>query len=411
MDKIESRKVSKKVHDTWDARAKEIAALVEKEDFTNPTSLDGFTCKDYCGKAALSLDVKDGEREFVAKITIDTRDRDNEIIDPAGIDYKAYRKNPIILWSHNYTEPPIGKALWIKKWSDRDSGGHIAKGRIAKTAKGDEILSLMQQGILNTVSIGFIPIASHNPTDDEIKKNPKLKGVHRVHDKISVVEFSIVNVPSNPEATIEAVSKGVLAMSIEMQKELNIHTPINTPLRPTINALPYKATPFDGIESGWMQDAEMGSEVSSEDLFNMAAWMDSENKEARDAYKFIHHRPSNGYPVVYEALKLAMQDLQTRAVTIPEHDRRLVYDHLADHYRKEFNRTPPPFMAEAEAFTLATDIEVRSIKNMEIIETHKPIEMKAVENQEVIKTKKVIDRNKLTEDVRESFEVNVLGRV
>ena len=85
---------------------------------TNPTMIEGFKRKSYFGKGSADLDVKEGGREFIAKITTNMRDRDNEIVLTGGIDLKYYKSNPVILWSHNYLEPPIGKAKWIKTYTE-----------------------------------------------------------------------------------------------------------------------------------------------------------------------------------------------------------------------------------------------------------------------------------------------------
>jgi len=384
------------------------------ENHTNPSTLDGFLRKDYISKGADDLSVRPGEREFIAKITTNVRDRDAEIINPAGINFKTFLANPIILWAHNYMDMPIGKAVWIKKWSEgRMPLGHISKGRLAKDIqKVDEILSLMQQGILKTVSIGFMPIESHEPTKEDIeaykKRGMDLRGVRRIHDKIVMLEYSIVNVPANPEATIEAVSKGILEISPEMQQDLNIYQdPIVIP--PDIKkAVPYAETPLDGIESGWSLRAET-SIASLEDLAIMAAWIDNENKELLSSYKYIHHRSSSGHPAVFEGVAQAMSKLQTRALNTPEYDRHDVYVHLARHY-KDFGVKPPEFIEKPEKFEMPTIAE-SSVVAQDVIEAHKPIPMKTLDAQKIIEVKRVLDLQKIKKDALESFEINVLGKV
>jgi len=179
---------------------------------SDPSTLDGFMRKSYA-KGKANVQVAEGAREFIATVTTSTVDRDQEIIEPAGIDLSTYKTNPIILWSHRHDEPAIGRSVWIKHFGPKGkTKGLMSRGKIAEgIAKAAEIFSLMQQGILNTVSIGFIPLTGHDPTADEAKANSTAQWIW---DKVVMLEYSIVNVPSNPQATIEAVSKGIISESL-----------------------------------------------------------------------------------------------------------------------------------------------------------------------------------------------------
>lgn len=164
------------------------------------------------GLVATDLRVDEEERAVVVKITTDDIDRDGEIIRPRGVDLKQYRKNPIVLWAHDYDEPPLGKALWIK--SAPDGKAVIAKAQFAKRPENhegewrpDTILDLYRQDVLRAVSIGFIPMKWHRPTPPEIKDDPRLAEVVLIYDKVLLLEFSAVPIPSNPEAL--AIAKGL----------------------------------------------------------------------------------------------------------------------------------------------------------------------------------------------------------
>jgi phage head maturation protease len=180
----------------------EVVKLIEQkiasEEYTNPAGIEGFVRKSYFGKGSADItDIKLNDREFIAKITTNTRDRDNEIVRTEGIDLRQFSKNPVILWAHDHVQPAIGRSLWIKRTTDPKTRKTllITKGRMAKdVSRSEEILTLMQQGVINTISIGFIPIAGHAPTDEDIKADSNLKGVRWVHDKVVLLEFSIVNV-------------------------------------------------------------------------------------------------------------------------------------------------------------------------------------------------------------------------
>ena len=158
---------------------------------------------------ASDLQIEEGERAFVITITTDAIDRDNEVLLPSGINLDNYRKNPTVFWAHDHGALPIGVAQWIKE----TARGLAAKPVLAKRPEthvgnwlADDILSLVRQGVLRTASVGFIPTKWHEPTADDIKARPDLEGVARIYDEWELLEFSIVPVPSNPEALTLAKS-------------------------------------------------------------------------------------------------------------------------------------------------------------------------------------------------------------
>ena len=95
-----------------------------------------------------------------------------------------YKKNPIILFNHNYDQP-IGKAADIRV---TDKGLEL----VAKiSAAADDVYQLVKEGILCTFSVGFmIKDAEYNEaTDGFIIKDAEL------------YEVSVVSVPCNQDAT------------------------------------------------------------------------------------------------------------------------------------------------------------------------------------------------------------------
>lgn len=160
----------------------------------------------YRTKSSSDSESEVGDRTDVSCITTAKMDRQKEIVLPDQIDLTEYRDNPIVLFSHNQ-EKPIGKCMWIKP----NENGLIAKTQYASRPKKyegeffpDFIFSLIQQQILRGKSIGFLPLEIADPTDEQLALNPDLE---RVITKSLLVEFSVVGVPSNPQALVEAVSK------------------------------------------------------------------------------------------------------------------------------------------------------------------------------------------------------------
>lgn len=156
--------------------------------------------------------LEDGSRTDVSDITTDAIDRDNEVILPAGLELEDYRKNPVVLFGHDYYSPPIGKCMWIKA----KGNGLSACTKYAERPEGhegpwvaDAIFGLVQQEMLPGKSIGFIPTSMREPTLEEVKKRPELHTVNRIIDKGILLEYSVVSVPCNPQALMESVSKSI----------------------------------------------------------------------------------------------------------------------------------------------------------------------------------------------------------
>ncbi len=145
-----------------------------------------------------SIDEK--EMELTAFISTNAVDRYKEVVDPEGMDAKNFKKNPVVLWAHDYSTPPIGKALWVKK----EGNGIVSKVKFANTKMGQEIFQLYRDGFMKTFSIGFVPIE----TEEGDRDNPK--SPRRTYKKWELLEYSAVPVPANPEALALCVQRGLI---------------------------------------------------------------------------------------------------------------------------------------------------------------------------------------------------------
>lgn len=133
--------------------------------------------------------------EGVVEVVVSTGsvDRHNEKINIDGVDLKAYKKNPIVLYGHDYESLPIGKALSIKK---NAQGQIVAKVQFAiqEYAFAKTVYDLIVGGYLNDVSIGGI-VLQWNEDYTEILK-------------MEMIEFSVVNIGANRDAKIVSRSFG-----------------------------------------------------------------------------------------------------------------------------------------------------------------------------------------------------------
>lgn len=122
----------------------------------------------------------------------DDEDRDGEIVVQSGWDISEYSQNPVVLWGHNPSEPPVGKTL------DIQIGEHQSVAKI-QFAKGDEaserLFNLVRQGILKTVSAGFM--------------NTLAEGNRLIENKL--YEISWVSLPANRNAITLAYEGGMIS--------------------------------------------------------------------------------------------------------------------------------------------------------------------------------------------------------
>lgn len=126
-------------------------------------------------------------------------DRDLERMDPTGWDLKNYKKNPVVLWSHDFMRPAIAKieSLRVK---DEQLVGRVRFSSKEIDPFAGMIEGKVREGIIRAGSVGFIS------RKIEILDDPKAPET-LIHRKQELYEFSIVNIPSNVNATASRSAK------------------------------------------------------------------------------------------------------------------------------------------------------------------------------------------------------------
>jgi HK97 family phage major capsid protein/HK97 family phage prohead protease len=122
-----------------------------------------------------------------------TVDRTGDVIEQAGWDIEEFKTNPIALFNHD-------KNQVIGQWADVAVKGGRLVGRLKFAEPGtsalvDTVRSLVAQGILRAVSVGFQP-SQKQPLHD---KADKLFGPFRF-TKSRLLECSLVAIPANANA-------------------------------------------------------------------------------------------------------------------------------------------------------------------------------------------------------------------
>ncbi len=147
-------------------------------------------------KTAVLIRATDGSVSFVA--SSEDPDRYGDTIDQNGWDLANYKANPVLLWAHSHSTPPVGKVGTI----GLGTTGNLTASAVEFTTKeqhpfGCEVGAMVAGGFLSAVSVGFLPSAWEERYDE----GGRFKGYH--FTKMELLEISVVPVPANPMALIE----------------------------------------------------------------------------------------------------------------------------------------------------------------------------------------------------------------
>ena len=169
--------------------------------------------KGQLNKKDVSIITEDlGDRCVQFTISKEVEDRDGDILRANGVDFTNYMKNPVFLSFHNSREFPLGKVT--KFWVEGNSVKAIVyfptleelstnpEQASEKAKLVDFTYHCYKTGMLNAVSVGFIPLEW---TESE-------KGFDIL--KWELLEFSAVAVPANQDAIAEAVKSFGLDKSV-----------------------------------------------------------------------------------------------------------------------------------------------------------------------------------------------------
>lgn len=132
--------------------------------------------------------------EFV--LSDGSRDRHGTRINPQGWDLTSFRKNPIALFGHS-SGFPIGRWADVRVVKDRLIGT-LEFAAAGTSARIDELRSLVEQGVLRAVSVGFSVIKEGAPGKSAFD-----------FEEQELVEASLVSVPSNTNALAVARSLNI----------------------------------------------------------------------------------------------------------------------------------------------------------------------------------------------------------
>ena len=165
------------------------------------------------------------KRQLSMKGSDETTDRDGDIITVSGWDLNWFLKNPVFLWSHQYSGPesvPLARAIKVVKRrspiASLDFVMQFPTEGINPFA--DMILALYGEKIINASSVGFIP-REWEPVDGNKDDMDRYYYGPKKFLKQELLELSGCAVPCNPAALQNAV-KGFMHPQTPKEKAAQV---------------------------------------------------------------------------------------------------------------------------------------------------------------------------------------------
>lgn len=220
----------------------------------------------------------DGKRTVI-NISAESVDRHGTIIDVRGIGLEAYKRNPVVLFNHDY-DKVVGRAVNVQVRGDKLTAEVEWDEEDAFAA---EVARKMRGGFLNAASVGFMV---EDGEDDEER------GAFRI-TRSELVEFSIVAVPSNRDALV--VSRDLRQQVEDLQSQIE-----------QINAA--RQAPAATAD-------EASADVPAEPVADVVPEPEAAKQTPEPDQEPASHEPARqAQPADYAAMARALQPVVTQAV-------------------------------------------------------------------------------------------------
>lgn len=362
----------------------ELAKRLERNEVIGLYKFGVYGRDDPSGEVKAVHDItKGGYKGFISTrptaastITSAQEDRDGDIVVTKGMQITDnYLANPIVLPMHSH-DFPVGMTRRIKQFAT--SAWAEWEWLIDQDyTQASTFKRAWDAYVLNSTSIGFLPV-------EFSADNEGILGWQ--FDKWELLEYSPVIIPSNREAlrtdgvrdVVEALAgaievgpsplaKGFLKSGLDEMKrpkQVTVKSVLQDPafkiaeeatkakdefigerMAASVEAkgvISYAAahsggTPKADPGRAWDAAAEV-AKASVDDLKVMCAWVDSANADNKTAYKFPHHHQENK-AVNKKACSAVIGALNGArgGTSIPDGDRKGVYNHVAKHLRDDFD--------------------------------------------------------------------------
>jgi HK97 family phage prohead protease len=145
-----------------------------------------------------------GDRCLRFTISTGCVDRERDCIAVQGWDLRNYQRNPVVLWGHDAGRLPIGRSFNLAREGDalKATVQFIPTDTPEGGAFAESVYRLALGGFIAATSVGFRPLKWAFSEDPERGADDWFPGID--FEQQELIEFSVVTVPANPEALIDA---------------------------------------------------------------------------------------------------------------------------------------------------------------------------------------------------------------
>lgn len=228
--------------------------------------------------------------------------RDGHIVRADAWQLSNFEKNPVFLWAHDDSQPPIGRVFGLNTQARALHGGV----RYAETDFADTIYQLVRGGFLSAVSTSWQPLAFDRMSD----------GTGLIFTDVDLLEISQVPIPALPTALATARGRVGLKPLYEWAERALDTGRLGAVDRSVVEAVCRAARPArtPSVDDGAAARLARARELQARGSLPML----SETEQSTfDRYKVLHYE--HGYSVDKVAFHLGMTSNQLRALVARGH--------------------------------------------------------------------------------------------
>lgn len=137
-------------------------------------------------------------------------------------DLRSYQSNPVVVWAHDYSQAPVGKALDVQV-QDGQLMARIQWDASDDNPAGQRTARQFAEGYMSAVSVGFAPQVStqRRRLDPEHHWYGESGMVHGSSDAPNMLlEISAVPLPANPQALAQRASDETMEAPCSIRSEV-----------------------------------------------------------------------------------------------------------------------------------------------------------------------------------------------
>lgn len=187
-------------------------------------SMNPDECKKLCAKIGKEYLPGYESRVLSYQTTNETPDRYGDVVRAAGARLESYLKNPVVMFSHQHDNYPVGCSLRIsidKKAKNIPAQALFLDDRVDTSGRADLVYKFASSGFMPACSIGFMPIKCNRPTSQEERSRVGLGDYGVEYTEWDYLEFSPCSIPANPDALQNALKSCDLKSANFEQKDID----------------------------------------------------------------------------------------------------------------------------------------------------------------------------------------------